>query len=278
MRPRMPSRRRSWYSPAGPTDSGCGTHWVRGSIGHVTAACAREAAGAAAAARAAGRCVGGIAQSPLGGPPEVPDDLGDVLHREVNRLPQGLPAAVVLCYFEGLSPEQAARQLGCPSERSRPAGAGPRRLRSHLTRRGLAPAVRALGTVGVAHAAAAPSSAAGRAGGGDDPGHAAAHGGGRGGFGSGHWAHSRSAEIHVLCSSCGLWRPPSSRSASWRRRPGPGGQRRRLRHHRRISTRSGPNWGHKLPAARANRAPKQRGPGSRRSHLDRYRPRRESPT
>jgi hypothetical protein len=32
MRPRMPSRPRSWSSPAGPADSGCGTRWVRGLI------------------------------------------------------------------------------------------------------------------------------------------------------------------------------------------------------------------------------------------------------
>jgi RNA polymerase sigma factor (sigma-70 family) len=69
------------------------------------------------------------------------DDLGDVLHDEVNRLPWGCRSAVVLCYFEGLSPEQAARQLGCPvgTVQSRLAR-GRERLRSRLTRRGLAPA------------------------------------------------------------------------------------------------------------------------------------------
>jgi RNA polymerase sigma factor (sigma-70 family) len=68
------------------------------------------------------------------------DDLGDVLHDEVNRLPSGFRAAVVLCYFEGLSPEQAARQLGCPvgTVQSRLAR-GRERLRSRLTRRGHAP-------------------------------------------------------------------------------------------------------------------------------------------
>ena len=63
-----------------------------------------------------------------------------VLHEEVNRLPWGCRAAVVLCYFDGLSPEQAARQLGCPvgTVQSRLAR-GRERLRTRLTRRGLAP-------------------------------------------------------------------------------------------------------------------------------------------
>ena len=70
------------------------------------------------------------------------DDLGDVLHDEVNRLPWGCRVAVVLCYFEGLSPEQAAQQLGCPvgTVQSRLAR-GRERLRSRLTRRGLSPAL-----------------------------------------------------------------------------------------------------------------------------------------
>jgi RNA polymerase sigma factor (sigma-70 family) len=82
------------------------------------------------------------------------DDLGDVLHDEVNRLPWGCRAAVVLCYFDGLSPEQAAGQLGCPvgTVQSRLAR-GRARLRTRLTRRGLAPALGALGTGIVADAA-----------------------------------------------------------------------------------------------------------------------------
>ena len=85
------------------------------------------------------------------------DDLGDVLDDEVNRLPWGCRTAIVLCYFNGLSPEQAARQLGCPvgTVQSRLAR-GRARIRSRLTRRGLAPALAALGA-GVA-ADAAPVS------------------------------------------------------------------------------------------------------------------------
>ena len=89
------------------------------------------------------------------------DDLGDVLHDEVNRLSWGCRSAVVLCYFEGLSPEQAARQLGCPvgTVQSRLAR-GRERLRSRLTRRGLAPALGALGTgVGAEAAPVLPPSA-----------------------------------------------------------------------------------------------------------------------
>jgi hypothetical protein len=91
------------------------------------------------------------------------DDLEDVLHDEVNRLPGGCRAAVVLCYFEGLSPEQAARQLNCPvgTVQSRLAR-GREKLRVRLTRRGLAPSVGALGLVPATDVAPAlPSSLAG---------------------------------------------------------------------------------------------------------------------
>ena len=82
------------------------------------------------------------------------DDLGDVVHDEVNRLPWNCRAAVILCYFEGLSPEQAAGRLGCPvgTVQSRLAR-GREKLRSRLTRRGLAPALGALGAGAAAEAA-----------------------------------------------------------------------------------------------------------------------------
>ena len=41
-------------------------------------------------------------------------DLGPVLDEEVNRLPEKYRVAVVLCYLEGKTYEEAARQLGCP--------------------------------------------------------------------------------------------------------------------------------------------------------------------
>ncbi len=71
------------------------------------------------------------------------DDLGPVLHEEVARLPEKYRAAVVLCYWEGLTHEQAADRLRWPvgTVRSRLSWAR-RRLRSRLIRRGgLAPAV-----------------------------------------------------------------------------------------------------------------------------------------
>ena len=65
-----------------------------------------------------------------------------VLHEEVCRLPERYRAVIVLCCLEGLTQEQAARQLGWPigtvqSRLSR----GRERLRGPLIRRGLAPGV-----------------------------------------------------------------------------------------------------------------------------------------
>jgi RNA polymerase sigma factor (sigma-70 family) len=59
---------------------------------------------------------------------------------EVEHLAQNLRAVVMLCYLEGLTHEQAARRLGWPvgTVRSRLARARDR-LRTRLTRRGLAP-------------------------------------------------------------------------------------------------------------------------------------------
>lgn len=65
-------------------------------------------------------------------------DLRPVLDQEVCRLPDRLRAAVVLCYLEGKSQEQAARVLGCP--RGSVAGWLARArnlLHARLTRRGV---------------------------------------------------------------------------------------------------------------------------------------------
>jgi RNA polymerase sigma factor (sigma-70 family) len=133
-----------------------GSLWVRDSLGpwihqvaYRVASCARSAANRRRKhERRAAEMVGSVLHE------EHRDDLGDVLHDEVNRLSGGCRAAVVLCYFEGLSPEQAARQLGCPvgTVQSRLAR-GRERLRSRLTRRGLAPALGGLGTSVAAEAA-----------------------------------------------------------------------------------------------------------------------------
>ncbi len=66
------------------------------------------------------------------------DDRGEVVHEEVTRLPQRYREVVVLCLLEGLTPEQAARQLKCPegTVHSRLAR-GRVQLRGRLIRRGL---------------------------------------------------------------------------------------------------------------------------------------------
>jgi RNA polymerase sigma factor (sigma-70 family) len=77
-----------------------------------------------------------------------PDDLREILHDEVSRLPESYRAAVVLCLVEGLTHEQAARRLGWPvgTVESRLAR-GRERLRARLTGRGLAPTAGALGAI-----------------------------------------------------------------------------------------------------------------------------------
>jgi len=69
-----------------------------------------------------------------------PDDLNNVLHKELGRLPESYRAPIVLCYLEGLTHEQAADRLGWPvgTVRGRMAR-GRELLRARLTRRGLAP-------------------------------------------------------------------------------------------------------------------------------------------
>ena len=42
-------------------------------------------------------------------------ELGPIVQEEVRRLPERYRAVVVLCYWEGLTHEQAAARLGCPS-------------------------------------------------------------------------------------------------------------------------------------------------------------------
>jgi RNA polymerase sigma factor (sigma-70 family) len=91
------------------------------------------------------------------------DDRGAVLWEELNRLPDRYRAAVVLCDVEGLTQERAAQLLGWPAGtvRSRLARAR-QRLRTRLTRRGLAPSgIAALpGLTADAPSAAVPASLA----------------------------------------------------------------------------------------------------------------------
>jgi RNA polymerase sigma factor (sigma-70 family) len=75
------------------------------------------------------------------------DDTCAVVHEELARLPERLRNVVVLCYIEGNSYEEAARQLDCPilTVKSRLVESR-RRLRRRLDRRGMAPAGAVLGT------------------------------------------------------------------------------------------------------------------------------------
>jgi polysaccharide export outer membrane protein len=67
-------------------------------------------------------------------------EFGSVIQEEVRRLPENYRSVVALCYWQGLTQEQAATQLGCPlgTVRSRLARAR-NRLHRRLTRRGFAP-------------------------------------------------------------------------------------------------------------------------------------------
>jgi RNA polymerase sigma factor (sigma-70 family) len=78
--------------------------------------------------------------------PVLPDALGPVLDEEIDRLPEKLRRAFVLCHLEGVTNEAAAVRLGCPkgtvlSRLSR----AREQLRDRLTRRGVVvPAVLAI--------------------------------------------------------------------------------------------------------------------------------------
>jgi RNA polymerase sigma factor (sigma-70 family) len=66
-------------------------------------------------------------------------DLRSILHEELQCLPERFRAALVLCYLEGKTYEEAAGQLGCPvGTVSSRLARGRDLLRARLTRRGLA--------------------------------------------------------------------------------------------------------------------------------------------
>jgi RNA polymerase sigma factor (sigma-70 family) len=109
-------------------------NWLYGVACHT----AREAKARAARRRAKERqAATGPAADPASGVDWA--DLRPVLDEEIGRLPAKYRAPFVLCYLEGRTNEEAARLLGCPKGTvlSRLAWAR-ERLRSRLTRRGLA--------------------------------------------------------------------------------------------------------------------------------------------
>jgi RNA polymerase sigma-70 factor (ECF subfamily) len=81
-------------------------------------------------------------------PPEDRPELLEILDEEIHRLPGKYRLPIVLCYVNGLSHDEAARQLGCPVgtveswlSRAR------ERLRSRLSRRGFSLSTGLLGSV-----------------------------------------------------------------------------------------------------------------------------------
>ncbi len=119
-----------------------GSLWVRDSLGPWLHQVARRVATCARKASARRRLHEGKAAEKAARaiPESSPDDLGPILHEEVDRLPAAYRSAVVACLLEGLTPEQASRRLGWPvgTVQSRLAR-GRERLKECLTRRGLAP-------------------------------------------------------------------------------------------------------------------------------------------
>jgi HlyD family secretion protein len=92
-------------------------------------------------------------------PDRLWEDIRPILDEELNRLPERLRRPFVLCYLEGKTNEEAARQLGCPpgTVYSRLAR-GRETLRKRLLQRGVTLSTAALAAVLCRHAAeAAPA-------------------------------------------------------------------------------------------------------------------------
>ncbi len=113
--------------------------WLYGVACRVAARARVEAARRRAAERRGGLRVIQVADSTEESQPDHAE-FGPIIQEEVQRLPEKYRAVVALCYWQGLTQEQAAAQLGCPlgTVRSRLARARGK-LHARLTRRGLAP-------------------------------------------------------------------------------------------------------------------------------------------
>ncbi len=131
------------YDPVG--------HWLHGVAYRV----ALRARSAAARRRSRERSV-----APLGISPDADEsarrELGAVVQEELARLPSKYRAPVVLCYLEGLTHEEAGRQLGWPVGTIKGRLSRARDiLKGRLTRRGVASAVATAAISGVPDAGAA---------------------------------------------------------------------------------------------------------------------------
>jgi RNA polymerase sigma factor (sigma-70 family) len=96
----------------------------------------------------AGSCAPAEPTAPPADRPAIDREQAEALHGEVDRLPRAFRLPVVLCYFEGLTLDEAARRLRCPAGtlRSRLARAR-EKLRTGLVRRGVVLPAAALGTL-----------------------------------------------------------------------------------------------------------------------------------
>ncbi len=123
-------------------------NWLYG-VATRTAQCARQQI-ARRRRREEGHTLSGPA-APASAPadrPAIDREQAEALHGEVDRLPRAFRLPVVLCYFEGLTVEQAAKRLRCPAGtvHSRLVRAR-ERLRAALARRGVILPAAALGAV-----------------------------------------------------------------------------------------------------------------------------------
>jgi RNA polymerase sigma factor (sigma-70 family) len=92
---------------------------------------------------------------------EAGGELAQLLDEELRQLPEKYRAPLVLCYLEGKTYEEAARELSWPTgTMSRRLGRGQELLHRRLVRRGLTLSMAALGQALAAHASAAAVPAA----------------------------------------------------------------------------------------------------------------------
>ena len=62
-----------------------------------------------------GSCTPAEPTVPPADQPAIDREQAEALHGEIDRLPRAFRLPVVLCYFEGLTLDEAARRLRCPA-------------------------------------------------------------------------------------------------------------------------------------------------------------------